>query len=288
VPGSVATQRGPGSRSIEAWTWNVADSRTGERGGDERQDAGVTARGAGVRRVRALSDELLVQAMRDGDELAWGEFDDRFRPLLEDFARRTGIPRWEWSSCVTEVLDDEALKFATRQAPLPKNLGAYLVRAVHNRRLRLKRAALVGDRYYAAASHAVGLAEHVVVALCSESTIRASAGPEVATEGAAPVHVSSGLARLARILEAELSEDELLLLTWRSAGVPLRQISTWLGIGYDAAAKRAMRLCHRLRAIARLRVESFPPEERRELNRFFRRVDAMSAVSGADQRGTRE
>jgi hypothetical protein len=265
----------------------VADS-TGESGGAERPSV-RGARDAGARRVRALSDELLVQAMREGDELAWGEFDDRFRPLLEDFARRTGIPRWEWSSCVTEVLDDEALKFAARRNALPRNLGAYLVRAVHNRRLRLKRAALVRDRHYADASDAGVVAERVVVALCSESALRASAGPEIAT----PAPVSSGLARLATILEAELSEEELLLLTWRSAGVPLRQIAAWLAIGYDAAAKRTMRLCHRLRAVARLRVESFPPEERQELDRFFRRVDAMSAApvpsaSRADRRGARE
>jgi hypothetical protein len=102
--------------------------------------------------------------------------------------------------------------------------------------------------------------------------------------------MSSGLARLARILQAELSEEELLLLTWRSAGVPLRQVSAWLGVGYDAAAKRTTRLCRRLRAVARVRVDSFPPDERREIDRFFRRVNAVSAaVSGAaDQRGTDE
>jgi hypothetical protein len=265
----------------------VTDSKDeSEAGGDERPSTRA-ARGVEGRRVRALSDEQLVQAMRDGDELAWGEFDDRFRPLLEDFARRTGIPQWDWSSCVTEVLDDEALKFASRRTPLPTSLGAYLVRAVHNRRLKLKRAASRRDQYYAAAAdHAAGVAERVVVALCSESAIRASAGPELA----APPRLSSGLARLARVLQAELSEEELLLLTWRSAGVPLRQISAWLGVSYDAAAKRTMRLCRRLRAVARVRVDSFPPEERREIDRFFRRVNAMSAaVSGvADQRGTGE
>jgi hypothetical protein len=258
----------------------VADRR-GTRGADDGQSA-HTARSPAARRVKALSNEALVQAMRDGDELAWGEFDDRFRPLLESFARRTGVPRWEWDACITDVLDDEALKFVSRSAPLPTNLGAYLVRAVHNRRLRLRRAALLREQYHTAASDAVGIAERVVVALCSESSVRASAGPEVAVS---PM-VSAGLARLARILQAELSRDELLLLTWRGAGVPLRQVSTWLGISYDAAAKRTLRLCHRLRGVARLRVGDFPPEERQEVDRFFRRVDALPTASSDARRGT--
>jgi hypothetical protein len=214
--------------------------------------------------------------MRHGDELAWGEFIDRFRPLLESFARRTGIPRWDWDACITEVLDDVALKFVARPTALPANLGAYLVRAVHNRRLRLKRAALVRERYYAAASDADSSGGSPgTVALCSEGTMRASAGPELA----APAAVSSAIARLAQILQAELSEEELLLLTWRSAGVPLRQVAAWLGVTYDAAAKRTLRLCYRLRAVARLKVASFPADERREVDRFFRRIEMLSEVS---------
>lgn len=256
-------------------------STRGTNGGDDAR----STRGTAMRRARALSDEALLQAMRDGDELAWGEFDDRFRPLLENFARRTGVPRWEWDACITDVLDDEALKFVARSASLPKNLGAYLIRAVHNRHLRLKHVALVRERYHTTASDALGGADHVVVALCSESAVRASAGPELG----GPASLSSGIARLAKILQAELLEEELLLLTWRGAGVPLRQISTWLDISYDAAAKRTLRLCHRLREVARRRVESFPPEERREVDRFFRRVNTVSAasgVSGAVRRGT--
>lgn len=242
-------------------------------------DADVPARPgriAAVRRLRALSDAAVVNAMRAGEELAWGEFADRFRPLLEHFAQRTGIPRWEWSACVTEVLEDEALRLAsTQQLVLPASLGAYLVRAVRNRHLRLKRATARRDRHYASASDAGN-------SLCSESTVRASeglAGDETAG--------SSALARLAATLGDELSEDELLLLTWRSTGVPHRQAAEWLGISYDAAAKRVSRLATRLRAIARLRAEHFPLEERPELERFFRRVGVESAGADSDRRSTR-
>src|SRR3712207_1485604 len=147
--------------------------------------------------------------MRAGDELAWGEFVDRFRPLLEQFAQRTGIPRWDWGACITDVLDDVALKLATRRLALPASLGSYLVRAVRNQHLRAKRAAARRDRRYSLATDG-DVTDRVVVSLCSEGTIRASRGPLDA-----PAAVSPALARLAAVLRAELSEDEVLLLTWR-------------------------------------------------------------------------
>jgi DNA-directed RNA polymerase specialized sigma24 family protein len=231
-----------------------------------------------TRQVRALSDAALVGAMRDGNEIAWGEFVDRFRPLLERFAGQTGIPPSDWDTCIMDVLGDTALKLAARRLAVPASLGTYLVRAARNRHLELRRAAARRDRYYASASDA-NVAEHVVVSLCSESTLRASEGSD-----RPDAVVSSVLARLASILSAELSEDEVLLLSWRSAGVPHRQIAQWLGISYDAAAKRVTRLAHRLRAIAQLRAGSFAPEERPELGRFFRRV-GITASNDVARRG---
>lgn len=219
-----------------------------------------------MRRLRALSDAALIEAMRGGDELAWGEFVDRFRPLLEHFACRTGIARWERSAHITEVLDDTALKLATRRIALPTSLGAYLVRALRNQHLQQQRAAARRAHYYSTASDAGG-AERVVASLCSESTMRASEGPADHDRLA-----SRALARLAAILRAELSEDDLLLLTWRSAGVPHRQIAEWLGITYAAAAKRVARVSQRVRAIPSLCADRFPPDERSEIARFFKRV----------------
>jgi DNA-directed RNA polymerase specialized sigma24 family protein len=204
--------------------------------------------------------------MRDGDELAWGEFVDRFRPLLEHFASRTGIPRWERDTCITEVLDDTALKLATRRVTLPSSLGAYLIRAVRNQRLSAQRAAARRDRYHRSAADA----EHLGGSVCSEWTLRASGGFAVDAEAV----TSAVLVRLATMLRSELAEEDVLLLTWRSAGVPHRQIAAWLGITYDAAAKRVARLSQR--AVAWLRAPSFPPEHRAEIARFLRRVGVTS------------
>src|SRR5207237_4819848 len=107
--------------------------------------------------VRALTDAALVDAMRASVPEAWAEFDARFRPLLERYAARVGIPRWEWSACITEVLDDEALRLAERPGQLPQHLTAYLVRAVRNRFLQLKRAAIRrANRYAQAAQSEIG------------------------------------------------------------------------------------------------------------------------------------
>ena len=246
-------------------------------GGGEKP--GHPGRSETVRRLRALSDTALVDAMHRGDYLAWGEFVDRFRPLLEHFARRTGIPRWEWGTCITEVLDDVALKIAAGRVKLPVSLGGYLVRAVRYRHLELRRSIARRDRHYASASDA-DAAERVIVSVCSESTVRASQGP-MRNDAVG----SAALARLATILRAELSEGEVLLLAWRSAGVPHRQVAAWLGITYAAAAKRIARLSQRLRAIAWLRAESFPAEERAEIMRFFRRVGATACTDDTARRG---
>lgn len=236
-------------------------------------------RGTATRRLRALSDAALVEAMRGGDELAWGEFIDRFRPLLEHFARRTAIPRWEWSACITEVLDDTALKLATRRIALPASLGAYLVRVLRNQRLQEQRAATRRAHYYSTAGDA-DTADRAAASLCSESTLRASEGPVDDNSLA-----SRSLVRLAACLRAELSEDDLLLLTWRSAGIPHRQVAEWLGITYAAAAKRVARLSQRVRAIALLSADRFPREERSEIARFFKRVGIPSQDDTA-RRGT--
>src|SRR3954465_12177439 len=90
--------------------------------------------------------------MRASAPEAWTEFDARFRPLLERYASRVGIPRWEWSMCITEVLDDEALRLVECVREMPEHLSAYLVRAVHNRHLQLKRAAVRRHRRYESAA----------------------------------------------------------------------------------------------------------------------------------------
>ena len=209
--------------------------------------------------ARALSDAALVEAMRASVPEAWTEFDARFRPLLERYAARIGIPRWEWSSCITEVLDDEALRLIERSREVPQQMAAYLIRAVRNRHLALKRAALRRDNRYQGADGA----------LVSEHTRRGGEPPRVSEEQQS---TPTAATRLGQLLSAHLSDEERQMLAWVAEGVPQRVIAEWLGVNREAAKKRIARLCHRLRGAAGALSAELPPEERRDVDRLLQRV----------------
>lgn len=218
--------------------------------------------------ARALPDAALVDAMRAGVPDAWAEFDARFRPLLERYAARIGIPRWEWSCCITEVLDDEALRLIERSREVPQQMAAYLVRAVRNRHLALKRAAMRRDNRYAGAA-AEDSAEGSVGPLVSEHTRRACEPPRVAEE---QQPITTGVTRLGQLLSARLSNEERQMLAWVAEGVPQRVIAEWLGINREAAKKRIARLCRRLRGAAEALAAELPTEARREIDRLLHRA----------------
>ena len=228
------------------------------------------------KRLRALTDGALVDAMRAGVAEAWAEFDARFRPLLERYAARVGIPRWDWSVCITEVLDDEALRLAERPGQLPQHLTAYLVRAVRNRFLQLKRAAIRrANRYAQAAQSEIGT-DGALAAVMSEHARRACEPSRVAEE---MVTVSSAMSHFTQILGAQLSTEEHQMLAWVAEGVPRRVIAEWLGINREVAKKRVTRLCRRLRDVAAEASAQLPPREREEIDRFMRRVSAPRRIS---------
>lgn len=220
--------------------------------------------------ARVLSDAALVDAMRASVPEAWTEFDARFRPLLERYAARIGIPRWEWSSCITEVLDDEALRLIERARETPQHMAAYLIRAVRNRHLALKRAAIRRDNRYADAAAVEASSEGTAgPPLVSEHTRRACEPPRVSEERqTAP----TGVTRLAHLLSGRLSDEERQMLAWVAEGVPHRVIADWLGINREAAKKRIARLCRRLRGTAAALSAELPPQTRREIDRLLHRA----------------
>jgi DNA-directed RNA polymerase specialized sigma24 family protein len=206
-----------------------------------------------------LSDAALVTSMREGVGAAWLEFDARFRPLLERYAARVGIPRWEWNACITDVLDDEALRLVERSRELPQHLSAYLVRAVRNRHLTIKRAATRRDQRYASAVSDDVTAEGAVLTLMSQHS-RQACNPSRVSEDRLPAGES--FARLGQLLATHVSTEERQLLAWVAEGVPHRIVGEWLGISRDAAKKRIARLCQKLRRTAMQLSESLPPEDR--------------------------
>ena len=227
--------------------------------------------------MRALTDAALIDMMRAGVPEAWAEFDARFRPVLERYAARVGIPRWDWSVCITEVLDDEALRLIERAGQVPLHLTAYLVRAVRNRFLELKRSTRRRDRRYAI--------DGAVGAVMSEHAHRAADPARIAEEAT----VSSPAARFAEALGAHLTREEQEMLAWVAEGVPHRLIAEWLGITREAAKKRIARLCRRLRAAAGDATARLPLADRREIDRLMRRAGAPrhDAPTGERDDGTR-
>ena len=78
-------------------------------------------------------------------------------------------------------------------------------------------------------------------------------------------------ARLARVIDSELSVSERQMLTWVSHDVPMREIASWLEISYAAAKVRLSRTRSRMRQRALRHVNECLGDERAELLDFFRR-----------------
>jgi DNA-directed RNA polymerase specialized sigma24 family protein len=241
-------------------------------------------------RVRALSDSALVIAMRAGDDWAWAEFDSRFRARLEQYTRHVGSRGFGWDECITEVIEDAALKLTSTSAAIPTKLTAYLIRAVRNRARTTERAAARRHRRYVDAStvNAVTEPDAIVWSLCSESAIRSCsiAADDIADDTGA---LASRVRRqLGAALMSDLSDEEQCIVTWVAEVVPYRQIATWLGTSYDATSKRIWRLLRRLRHRALVHASGFNAVERAELERLFQRAGVMHVPTtgpATDRRG---
>jgi RNA polymerase sigma factor (sigma-70 family) len=250
-------------------TTRTTRGRGGEAGARGR--AGVAAELSAV--LARASDAALLEAMRRGDSAAYQEYLLRFQPILLDQARRARIPAAERDDCVLELLGDVAARLALPEAPTPRSLAAYLVTSFRRRHFNaLRDDARRARREEEASALPDEGGEGVVAGACSEGTRRASRGPAWEQDDPAPA-----LDRLAQVLDAELTEAERLVLVWVSHRVPQREIATWLGVSYAAAAQRICRLRQRLRASAARYVAALPAAERDEVARFLRRAERAGA-----------
>jgi len=227
------------------------------------------------RAARALGDAALIAAMREGagDGVAWAEFERRFRPVLEVFAARVNVAYWERDECITEVLDDAAMKLIEDDARVPDYVSAYLVGWMRHHLWKRARAAARRDRSHRSAATVAG-GEYVVRTVCSEQAVRESSG--MWAEGDSRENVAEGAntgagERLANALMAQLSTDEQRIIAWVSESVPYRQIAEWTGGSYAATSKRIWRLLRRLRGAALSRASTWSDEDRSALARYFSR-----------------
>ena len=164
-----------------------------------------------------------------------------------------------------DFLTDSALRLMQPTVAIPANLTGYLVAALRHRLANDRRA--VKRRVAAnAAAAGVGGGERVVHEVCSEASIRASAGPAYEAPALSPV-----LERLSCVIDAGISDTERQMLRWISASIPQRLIAEWLGITHNAARVRVLRLRERLIDVALRGDTAWSPTERQELYEFFRR-----------------
>ena len=229
--------------------------------------------------AESWSDRELLQRMRRDDAVAIREFYHRFTPALWKVARQAHVQPALRDDVVTDCLTDSALHLMQPTVAAPANLAGYLVSALRHRLANDRRATQRRTATGAAATWA-GDGERVVREVCSEASIRASAGPAAELPALSPV-----LERLSRVIDAGLGDDERQMLRWVGASIPQRLIAEWLGITHNAARVRVLRLRERLIDLALTGDAAWTPRQREELYRFFRRSGlgerATSALSDA-------
>jgi RNA polymerase sigma factor (sigma-70 family) len=224
----------------------------------ERRDEAVS--------VESWTDSELLLEMRRDDASAIREFYRRFTPVLWKEASRARVRPEVRDDLVVDCLSDSAIHLMQASVAAPKSLGGYLVAAFRNRvaneyRTHARRAAIVGR-----SASVVSDGEHVVREVCSEESLRASAGPGAEVPPLSPV-----LERLSRVVNAGVTEQERQMLRWVAASIPQRLIAEWLGITHNAARARVLRLRERLIDLALRAETAWSPRERQELYEFFRR-----------------
>jgi hypothetical protein len=224
-------------------------------------------------RYREANDDALVHAMRAGEEEAVCEFIERYQHLVLIQARRFGVPPDDRQHWTAEVLYDVALAMMRSVRPVPTSLPAYLIATCRRRVMmteRARRARMV--RESALVGYAGG--ERIVVAGCSEESLRQAQGP--ASE---PASLPAVLDRLVVALDEQLDTGERTLLSWMGQRVPYGTMASWLGVTRSAVIKRAMRLRVRLLGVAMEFGQTLDSVDRRELVRFFRRTGALDAIA---------
>lgn len=222
-----------------------------------------------------------IAAIRTGEHAALRGLYLHYAPLLRDQARKLGVDPDERDALVTTVLNDFVLHLCDSEL-VPRELARYLVGALRNRVRTVHRDASRRRDVDARAYVEHGAAAQRIVAEChSEYGLRTALGPQAPS--AAPVR--SAIARLAAASALALRDDEMAMMVGLSRYVPLRELAAEAGITYGNARVRLHRLRERFRKLALQHMASLEPDERLELERFFRRA-GISLAATPTARGT--
>lgn len=231
--------------------------------------------------TRYPTSARLLAAIHRGDEAAIREFFLLYAPLMRDQARRMSIGHDERDEFVMTVLDDVVLHLMEHHI-VPRYLTRYVVASLRNRARNWHRDSgrrlATRERAYTQPSASE---QRIVAESHSEFGMRASEqlGNDPSSASSASIN------GLAQRLSRDLTRDELVILICVERHLPLREIAEQLGITYSAVRVRLHRLRERFRKLAIEHLRALKPEERHDLERFFRRAEvSMTQMSAVKQK----
>ena len=247
----------------------------------ERRENIVTSEdgGSAIASTRYPSSARLLSAIHRGEEGAIRELFLLYSPLLRDQARRMSIDPEDAAHFVTTLLDDVVLHLM-ENALAPRHLARYLVAALRNRARNRHRDSKRRRTMFDGAYIEIDRGDQRVIAEShSQYSLRAS-GP---ANEADSIPLRSAIRELAEKSARELTPDEMIMIVGVGRHLPLRDLAEQLGITYGTARVRLHRLRERFRKIAMQYMVTLKADERREMERFFRRAEVR--LDGAPQAG---
>jgi DNA-directed RNA polymerase specialized sigma24 family protein len=220
----------------------------------------------------------LLAAIHRGEERAIADLFLLYAPLLRDQARRMSIPPDERNEFVTTVLDDVVLHLIESRIA-PRHLTRYLVAALRNRARNHHRDSgrRVATQDGAYVMQRPGL-ERIVAECHSEYGLRAA----LPVDDAESPLLRSAMIGLASRCARDLTKEEMTMMVGVGRHVPLRDVAEQLGVTYGAARVRLHRLRERFRKLAIEYMGALKSEERREIERFFRRAEVRLTEPGGE------
>ena len=231
--------------------------------------------GSAISSTRYPTSARLLAAIHRREESAIKELFLLYAPLLRDQARRMGIDTDERDEVVTTLLDDVVLHLM-ENALAPRHLARYLVAALRNRARNYHRDSQRRRLTQDAAYLEVGVARQRIVAE-SQSSYGIRAGLGADDDGS--MQLRSAIAKLAQYSARDLTPDEMTMMVGVGRHMPLRDMAEQLGITYGAARVRLHRLRERFRKLAIRYMATLKPDEKREIERFFRRAEVRLVAS---------
>ena len=242
------------------------DARKGARHAKTELASYAAARAS----YRELDEVMLMDAMRRRDDRAIEEFMTRYQRLLNERVRQWRMSLDDAHDAIVELVDDMAVLIMSGRLNPKRSLSGYIVTSLRSRlaqQLKSDGSRSAAEDLAAVDANAHG--ERVIPSALSESTLRASRGPEWTSPSA-----SLAMCRLVSMLDDEMSEEERRILDWLGNYISQRDICDWLGVSYTTGTQRIWRLRDRLREAVTRYESHFSFKERSELLHFFRRMYA--------------